>query len=82
MYINDDISDNFGYDLARGVRVIDAWFNATNSSWSYGWNRFWGAEVTGYGSVILIPGYGNTTLYDIGRAPNATSVGLTNVWQH
>lgn len=82
MYINDDISDNFGYSLARGVRVLDAWFSATNSSGSYQWNRFWGAHVTGYGTVVVIPGYENTTIYNTARAPDATTTGLRIYWQH
>jgi len=82
MYINDDISDNFGFALARGVRIVDAWFSATNSSTSYGWNRFWGSEVTGYGTVVMIPGYYNATIYNTGRAPDATAVGLSIFWQH
>ena len=82
MYINDNISDNFGFYLALNCRVLDSWFAATNSSSSYAWNRFWGASVTGYGAVVMIPGHEGDGIYSVSAAPPATSTGLTIWWQH
>jgi len=82
MYINDDIADHFGYHLGENCRVLDSWFHATNGCFSYQWNRFWGASVKGYGSVVMIPGHEGDGIYHLGAAPPATSTGLTIWWQH
>ena len=82
MYINDNISDNFGYWIARNCRVLDSWFCATNTNSSYKWNRFRGAHVTGYGSVIMIPGREGEGIYHSYNIANATSTGLRNWYQH
>jgi hypothetical protein len=82
MYINDDISDNFGYWIGKNCRVLDSWFYATNTNSSYAWNRFWGAHVTGYGSVVMIPGHEGDGIYHTAAAPPATTTGLTMYWQH
>jgi hypothetical protein len=82
MYINDDISYIFGYYLGRNCRVLDSWFYATNSSSSYQWQRFWGGHVTGYGSVVMIPGHEGDGIYYTTPAADATSAGLTIWYQH
>jgi hypothetical protein len=82
MYINDDISDDFGYWIGHNCRVLDSWFYSTNTSWSYRWQRFWGGDVTGYGAVVMIPGHEGDGIYGTAAAPPATSTGLTIYWQH
>jgi len=82
MYINDDISDDFGYWIGKNCRVLDSWFYSTNTSGSYGWNRFWGADVTGYGAVVMIPGQEGAGIYHTSPVAPATSTGLVMYWQH
>lgn len=82
MYINDNISDDFGYWIGKNCRVLDSWFYATNTNSSYGWNRFWGAHVTGYGAVVMIPGQEGAGIYHTSAVPPATTAGLTIWWQH
>ncbi len=82
MYINDNISDDFGYWIGKNCRVLDSWFYSTNTNSSYNWNRFWGAEVTGYGAVVMIPGHEGDGIYHTTPASVATSAGLRIYWQH
>jgi hypothetical protein len=82
MYINDDISDNFGYWIGKNCRVLDSWFYSTNTNSSYRWNRFWGASVTGYGAVVMIPGQEGAGIYHVSPVAPATSTGLRMYWQH
>jgi hypothetical protein len=82
MYINDNISDNFGYWIGKNCRVLDSWFYSTNTNSSYRWNRFWGSGVTGYGAVVMIPGQEGAGIYHTSRVSPATSTGLRMYWQH
>jgi hypothetical protein len=82
MYINDDIMYHYGYHIGNNCRTLDSWFHATNHNSSYQWQRFWGGEVKGYGTVVMIPGMEGTGIYHTGAAAPATSVGLTIWWQH
>ena len=85
MYIDDDISDDFGSFLAQNCRVLDSLFCCTDNCGSYQWERFWGSwgdEIYGYGSVVMIPGHEGDGIYSTGAAPPATSTGLTIWWQH
>ncbi len=85
MYIDDDISFHFAYHLAQNCRVLDSWFHATNSCFSYQWERFWGSwgdEIYGYGAVVMIPGHEGDGIYSTGALSPATSTGLTIWWQH
>jgi hypothetical protein len=82
MYINDDISYKFGFLIARNCRVLDSWFQSTNSCDAYRYQRSTGGSVTGYGAVVMIPGHEGDTIYNISAAPSATTTGLTIWWQH
>jgi hypothetical protein len=85
MYIDDDISQDFGSYLAQNCQVIDSLFCCTDNCGAYQWERFWGSwgdEIYGYGSAVVIPGYDYDGIYDTGAAPPATSAGLTIWWQH
>lgn len=82
MYINDNISDNFGFWIGKNCRVLDSWFYSTNRNSSYRWNRFWGKHVTGYGAVVMIPGQEGAGIYHTSRVAPATSTGLRMYWQH
>ncbi|HET7537612.1 MAG TPA: DUF6345 domain-containing protein, partial [Candidatus Didemnitutus sp.] len=85
MYIDDNISDDFGGYIARNCQVIPSFFSATDNCSSYQWERFWGIsgdEIYGYGSVITIPGCDTNGIYRITAAAAANSAGLTIWWQH
>jgi len=85
MYIDDDISGQFGHWLAQNCQVIDSLFCAADNCSSYQWERFWGSwgdEIYGYGCAVTIPGAEHDGIYSIGAAPPATSVGLNIWWEH
>lgn len=85
MYIDDDISHDFGSFLAQNCRVLDSLFYCTDNCGAYQWERFWGSlgdEIYGYGSIVMIPGFEGDGIYDTGAAQPATSTGLTIWWQH
>ncbi len=77
MYINDDISYNFGWHLAQNCRVLDSWFHATNTCSGYH-----GSNGFGFGAVVMIPGHEGDTIYSTAPLPPATSTGLTIWWQY
>lgn len=82
MYINDDISDNFGESIGNNGNIVDSWFAATNSCFSYQWQRLIGGDVPGYGSVVMITGHQGDGIYYTAPAPNADSAGLTIWYQY
>lgn len=82
MYINDDISYNFGKSIGNNGNIVDSWFAATNSCFSYQWQRLIGGSVPGYGSVVMVTGHQGDKIYYTAPAPNADSAGLTIWYQY
>ena len=75
MWIDDDISDNFGYSIGLGVPNLSAWFSAVDSC---KWNHLNGGWE--YGSAVIPCGQENECIYDYTGLPNPDC--LTIWWQH
>jgi len=74
MWIDDDISDDFGLSIGLGVPNLSAWFSAVDSC---KWNHSDGLE---YGSAVHPCGQDDQRVYDYGPLPNPDC--LTIWWQH
>jgi hypothetical protein len=74
MWIDDDISDNFGTSLGVNLPVLSSWFSAVDSC---KWNHDSGLE---YGSAVMPCGQENQRIYDFLGVPNPDC--LVIWWQH
>ena len=74
MWIDDDISDNFGLSVGLGAPNLSAWFSAVDSC---KWNHCCDLE---YGSAVMPCGQENQRIYDYTGLPNPDC--LVIWWQH
>jgi len=74
MWIDDDISQGFAFDIGVGAASLSAWFHATDNC---KWDHSSGME---YGSAVLVSGHEGDRAYD--TAPLSPPGSLTIWWQH
>ena len=74
MWIDDDISQSFAFNVGLGAANLASWFHATDNC---KWDHSSGME---YGSAVLVSGHEGDRAYDSAALPRPGS--LTIWWQH
>jgi len=74
MWIDDDISQGFAFNIGLGAANLASWFHATdNCKWDH-------SSSMEYGSAVLVSGHEGDRAYDSAALPRPGS--LTIWWQH